>query len=261
MGGQNSTIDTLLNRDQVMSLLYWHGYLAKYTRSQGYNYVMGETNSCSVRLLPPLSYLCLTDWHLIQQGHGRDGVSNVFAAALWSIDYALYMATIDISRVFFHQGTTFAYSAWQPIDVNSTSLHHVMPLYYGNLFTATALAGGNKQVELLINETYFSAYGLYTQHLNGADLTQIIVVNTNAYDPSTGGGVRPYTSVQLPPEFEGARVKRLTAPSVYERTAITYAGQSVDNSGQIIGEEAIERVQAGQVSIGDSEALLITVSC
>lgn len=172
------------------------------------------------------------------------------------------MATINISRVFFHQGTIFAYSAWQPIDVNSTSLHHVMPLYYGNLFTAAAFAGGDKQVELLVNETYFVAYGLYTQSLNGtAKLTQFVVVNTNAYDPSITNGVRPYISVQLPSEFEGGQVKRLTAPSVYERTAITFGGQSVDNNGQITGAEDIERVQAGQVSIGNSEALLITVGC
>jgi hypothetical protein len=58
--------------------------------------VMGETGSVSC--------------------HGKAGISNTLGAALWSIDYVLHGAVLGMNGVYFHQGTAFAYSMWQPVE-------------------------------------------------------------------------------------------------------------------------------------------------
>jgi hypothetical protein len=193
------------------------------------------------------------------QCQGKVGVSDVFAAAIWSVDYVLYIATLEVSRIYFHQGTPYRYSAWQPIDINSTSLARPYPLYYGNLFTSTALAGGNKQVDILINSTYLTAYAIYEAGQR-AKLSSIAVVNLNMWNSTEPVAERPYTAVELPSwlDCSKARVKRLTAPGVEIATNITWAGQYVQNDGQIVGKEVIESVENGRVLVGASEAVLIS---
>ncbi|PMD16272.1 glycoside hydrolase family 79 protein [Hyaloscypha hepaticicola] len=53
--------------------------------------------------------------------HGKNGVSNTMGAALWELDYVLNGATIGMDGVFFHMGTPFYYSMWQPVEFNSTA--------------------------------------------------------------------------------------------------------------------------------------------
>lgn len=64
-----------------------------------------------------------------------------------------------------------------------------MSLYYGNLFTAEAVSGGDKQVISLINETHVAAYGIYTNPRGGRGrprLTHLAVLDKTPYD--AGGG-------------------------------------------------------------------------
>jgi hypothetical protein len=172
-------------------------------------------------------------------------------------------------------GTPYRYSPWQPVDIiNSTSYGtqytRAKSLYYGNLFTSTALAGGNKQVSILVNETSFTAYGIYDAGSGGggrfagqgSKLQSIVVVNLGMWN-STQEGSRPYTEVRLPIDrkaAECATVKRLTAPGVEVQTGITLAGQSVGTDGSIVGREVVERLgSGGTVLVGASEAVLITL--
>lgn len=53
--------------------------------------------------------------------HGKQGVSNTMGAALWELDYVLNGATIGMDGVFFHMGTPFFYSMWQPVEYNGTT--------------------------------------------------------------------------------------------------------------------------------------------
>ena len=69
-------------------------------KSQSIPFVMGETGSVSC--------------------HGKEGVSNSFGAALWSIDYMLHGAVLGMKSVYFHGGTPFYYSMWQPVVYNNT---------------------------------------------------------------------------------------------------------------------------------------------
>ena len=235
----------LLNHFHMTSLMYYHDFLSNYSVAQGIPYVIGETNSISCQ--------------------GEAGISDVFGAALWSIDYILYGATRKVSRMYFHQGTPYRYSAWQPIKINDTDAQP-KALYYGNLFTSTALAGGNKQVDILVNETSFTAYAIYdavntTDESigNASQLDSIVLVNLNMFNSTQPATERPYIAVTLPTVASNAEVRRLTAPGVEAKDGISWAGKNVTQDGYIVGQEVVEGVENGQVSIGAGEALLILV--
>lgn len=234
----------LLNRTQMMSLVYNHDYLGNATAGLGMKYVIGETNSIACQ--------------------GTPGVSDVFAEALWSVDYIMYLASLKVDRVHFHMGTPYRYSPWQPINyLNKTA--QVKPLYYGNLMTARAFAGGNKQVEVLVNETLFGAYAVYDAGKGegkcggGATPESVVVTNVAMWNSTQPEGQRPYTKVQLPVEFSHGKVRRLTSPGVDIAENITFAGQWVDDQGYIHGDEVLEDVQDGSVDVGAGEAVLISI--
>lgn len=227
----------LLNHFRMTSLMYYHQALGNQTKALGIDYVIGETNSISCQ--------------------GTANVSDVFGSALWSIDYILYNAGTNVSRVFFHMGSQYRYSAWQPITINGTA-PYVKPLYYGNLFAAKALAAGDKKVVNLLNTTSLEAYGIY----EGDELASVAVVNLQEFNASMPVGERVYTAFTLP-EVDGgwddAEVRRLTAPGVDSKTNITFAGQSVDSDGKIVGSLALEAVSEGAVLVGAGEAVLVTL--
>lgn len=181
-------------------------------------------------------------------------------------------------------GTAYRYSPWQPITVNGTT-PFAKPLYYGNLLTASALSGGNKQVQVLLNETSLTAYAVFDAGSNGSSsvsaqgiaarqptLTSLVALNLNIYN-STFTTPRPYTNFDftLPNSAGNAsngssniQVHRLTAPGVEIASNVTFAGQYVDNnSGKITGEKIVEEVEdlgngKIKVKVGYGEAVLIT---
>ncbi|KAF3762129.1 family 79 glycoside hydrolase [Cryphonectria parasitica EP155] len=226
----------LLNHTHVTSILYYHDYLGNATAGSGIPYVLGETNSISCQ--------------------GQPGISDVFAAALWSVDYVMYLASLKVERVYFHSGTSFFYSAWQPIEWNGTAAH-VNPLYYGNLFTSTVLAGGNKQVAVLANETSFTAYAVYDA--NSTALQSVVIANLDIFNSTMPAEDRSYITVQLPTEFEGGAVRRLTNPGVDTAENITFAGQWIGDDGSVLGSEVVEPLENSTVSVGAGEAVLVSV--
>ncbi|KAM3089162.1 hypothetical protein ACMFMG_000776 [Clarireedia jacksonii] len=202
---------------------------------------------------------------------GAPQISNVFAAALWSIDYVFYVSTLHSSRLYFHQGTNYRYSAWQPITTNA-SIAEARPLYYGNLFVATALAGGGKQVAVLVNETAFTAYGIYGAGVGGngtgsgigSKLSGIAIVNLEMWNSTQSVEERPYTAVRLPIGEVGlggnATVRRQTSPGVGIAGNITWVGRSVDSDGFLTGIESLEKAEdSNTVLVGAGEAILITL--
>lgn len=226
----------VLNHTHVTSIVYYHDYLGNATAASGIPYVLGETNSISCQ--------------------GDPNISNVFAEALWSVDYVMYLASLKVARVYFHGGTRFYYSAWQPVEWNGTAAC-VKPLYYGNLVTGKALAGGNKKVAVLANETTFTAYGVY--NATSTALESVLVANLAMWNSTQPATERPYISVQLPKEFEEGHVRRLTSPGVEIAANITFAGQWVDDEGYLCGPEVVEIMENGAVLVGAGEAVLVSI--
>ncbi|KAI0547090.1 hypothetical protein F4679DRAFT_375269 [Xylaria curta] len=231
--GVGPTIETaLFDRSNMLSRVWYHDYLGNVTSKSGIPYVLGETNSISCQ--------------------GAFNISDVMASAVWAVDYVLYLSTLKVERVHFHMGTRYRYSPWQPVYYNDTD-PHVNPLYYGNLFTAAVFARGDKQTEVLVNETHFGAYAVYG---SGA-LESIVAVNLNMWNSTFEPSARAYTALALPKSWTDAKVSRLTNPGVDIAKNITLAGQYVDAKGRIVGEKKYENVEGGQVLVGAGEAVLI----
>ncbi|KAF7538842.1 hypothetical protein G7054_g2573 [Neopestalotiopsis clavispora] len=208
------------------------GFIADYVESVDIPYYIGETNSFS--------------------GHGLSGVSDRYGAALWSINYVLYSATSQINRLFFHQGTGWKYSAWNPVQINSIPAG-VKGAYFSWLVTATALSGGGKQVELLHEEEFLVAYAIYAD----GDLESIIAINLAPF--SSGDEERGEVAIKLPSGFEDAQVTRLTAPFVDQNWGITWGGQGVDTEGVLNGTAVTETVEGLTVGLFAGEAVLISL--
>lgn len=169
------------------------------------------------------------------------------------------MSTLHVSRLYFHNGTLYRYSAWQPIAIGDVPAHP-KALYYGNLFTATAFAGGNKQVEILVNETSFTAYAVYDAGKGERakpKLTGLVLVNLNMWNSTMDKMIKPYMEMKLPMDLREGFVRRLTAPGADSSSNMTFAGRSVGSDGNYVGEEVVERLE-GSVFVGASEALLIS---
>ncbi|KAI1740385.1 hypothetical protein F4680DRAFT_117700 [Xylaria scruposa] len=231
--GVGPTIETtLFDRSNMLGRVWYHDYLGNVTSKSGIPYVLGETNSISCQ--------------------GAFNISDVMASAVWAVDYVLYLSTLKVQRVHFHMGTRYRYSPWQPVYYNDTN-PHVNPLYYGNLFNAAVFSGGDKQTEVLVNETHFGAYAVYGSGV----LESVVAVNLNIWNSTFEPTTRAYTALTLPRSWAGAKVSRLTNPGVDIAENITLAGQHVDVNGRIVGDKMYENVEGGQVLVGAGEAVLI----
>ncbi|EQB59266.1 hypothetical protein CGLO_00363 [Colletotrichum gloeosporioides Cg-14] len=198
-------------------------------------YVFGETNSVA--------------------GGGAANVSPTFGAALWVMDYAVRLATSNVSRVYFHHGT---------IGNNPYSFfgRYSMGNPYVGAYTATAFLAGAKHVAALDDgKSAFAGYATYDAA--GAPL-RVLLYNSNYY---SGSGTRAVESFVLSGlSATSVRSKRVTAASAearQDRGGNASIGGQYFNNGTCTtgGTEKFETaaVSGGKVtlSVGASEALLV----
>ncbi|ORX96066.1 hypothetical protein BCR34DRAFT_497973 [Clohesyomyces aquaticus] len=234
---------SIMNRTLLARLMAYHKSAAAISVANGMQYVLGETNSIACQ--------------------GLANVSDVFGAALWSIDYALYAASVNVSGIYWHMGTGYRYAAWQAIR-NGTTAPGPRPLYYGNLFTATALGGAGKQVVSIVNTTTLAGYAVYRGTGGKVELESVVLVNMQIYNATAGE--RSSVSFSLPPDIvsKGSHttltVRRLTAATTESKDGLSFAGRTVALDGQVVGEEVTEKVEVGKVDVKASEAVLISLS-
>ena len=105
----------------------------------------------------------------------RRGVSDIYAATPWMVDYVSHAAQSQISRLYMHQGSGWRYWTWNPVTLFDFDAG-VLSIYYWLIFTATELSGGGKQVKLLIEQNHLVAYVVYDEY----GLLSLDVVNLEA---------------------------------------------------------------------------------
>jgi hypothetical protein len=231
-----------MNRTAMFPLMAYHAHASAYSVSKGLPYVIGETNSIACQ--------------------GLAGVSDVFGAAVWSVDYALYAASLNVSALYWHMGTGYRYAAWQATQ-NGTTTPGPRPLYYGNWFVAAALGEGEAKVVPIVNTTSLAGYAVYANKRKSTVLRSIALVNQEVYNSSSSvAGERASVAFRLPEELCGDKkvyVQRLTAAGAEVREGITFGGRDVALDGKITGEVTKERVENGVVHVKASEAVLISL--
>ncbi len=80
---------------------------------------------------------------------GYDGVSNVFAAALWGVDYTAHAGGPRVGRLNFHRGGTGLYTPIATSTTGGTTTIAARPLYYAMLMFGTAL--GTRPVPVTVD--------------------------------------------------------------------------------------------------------------
>jgi hypothetical protein len=167
-------------------------------------------------------------------GHGAAGVSDVFASALWGIDFMLTTAQYGAVGVNFHGGgqnmdgnvctagvtsctRPFRYSPIVEVDSQVTA---AAPLFYGMLVVSQAGAGDMLPTAVSAGGLNFSAYTISLA--DGS--TNVVLVNKDATT-----GLNALVDVGAP--IAGATGAYLLAPALDATTGVTFSGASVSPVG------------------------------
>jgi hypothetical protein len=184
---------------------------------------------------------------------GEAGVSDVFASALWALDYNLLLAKDGVVNAEFMGGTTStgACDPYTPLCPTTGDLTP-RPVYYGLL--ATELVGTGRFVSVSNPDSAdIRAYAL--THGNG-----MTVVLDDVQDPASNGSTT--VTLNLGANFRTGRLTALTTSSadgLSAKTAITLGGQQVGAHGafgpthstpvSVHGHTATVTIPAGSAAI------------
>jgi hypothetical protein len=147
---------------------------------------------------------------------GKAGVSNVFASALWALNFMWQVAEGNGQGINFHGGNGGYYS---PVDDGSGTTT-AMPEYYAMLAFKYGGVGGAMLPATLNTTTYnCTAYACAN-----AGITYITLVNMDT-------GANLALTVQLSKKAAGIQISRLTAPYASALTGVIFAGASVAADG------------------------------
>lgn len=168
-------------------------------------------------------------------GGGRPGVSNAFAAALWTLDYMLLLAWAGAGGVNMETGVNQLgfVSPYSPLGDDSHGNYTAMPDYYGMLAFAQTSRGEKVSLSYDAGDHNLTAYAV------APDRSHVIVTLINK-DPSRSADV----NIQCRRHPSRADAIRLTAASMKSTTGVTLAGSAVDANGKWQPTKA-ERVPIG----------------
>jgi hypothetical protein len=183
---------------------------------------------------------------------GIDGVSNVYASALWVIDYGLSMAQDGLRGVNIHGGLGVCndpiwngkFQRYTPICASNTAyqlaqVYQVMPIYYG-IWMARQLGPGRFLPVTVSSDTNISAYAV-----QGDDgHTRIELVQKDA---TTAAPV--HVTLSVGGRDRTAKVLHMTGDAL-TGVATSVQGATVDPSGKLTpGKADTARVSKGTLTL------------
>ncbi len=147
---------------------------------------------------------------------GQSGVSDVFASALWAVDYMFTLANRGSTGVNFHGGGTGTYT---PIAVSGSTVT-ARPLYYALLMFRAAARGRLVPLDVAANGANVTAYSA----LDSDGTLRVMVIDKDLTQDAavaiTPGG-----------SYSAALAMSLTAPALTATTGIKVGGASVAAGG------------------------------
>ncbi|KAF9556949.1 hypothetical protein CPC08DRAFT_70930 [Agrocybe pediades] len=169
---------------------------------------------------------------------GGSNISDTFAMSLWVADVGLKAASLNYSAVFIHtREQNIAYNLFDPPSPER-SLEpdwRTGSPYYGALFLSEVTSdGGNVVIDLNLNNSNtnqlstIAGYAIYDDA--GATRGKLALFNFGSSEEE---------AFNLPPGLAHTiTVRMLLAPNIYERTEISWAGQTVRENGILMGDQA-----------------------
>jgi hypothetical protein len=205
--------------------------------------------------------------------HGVENVSDTFGAALWALDFALYAAAGNVSRVHMHQIAGSPLSAWQPVKARDKQ-REVLPTYYAHLATAAMVGKSTDQVRIVnlqppsyMNTDEEVAYAAYEHD----QLVRFMLINMKEHNSSTAERNSSRYWLKVEPECDKrATISRLLAPGMDSKNNVSFAGQSYSDSNSpkpaIDAPWNDESITAGQyptfyIDVPYSSAVMVSLDC
>jgi hypothetical protein len=208
-------------------------------RGSGKDVVMTEFNSVSCGGVPTISDTvrktktapCVTLTHACFK----------FGAAMWTIDYALQLASNNFSAAYIHtRESGISYNLFDPPAAGAVTGDWVTgPPYYALLVVAEALRSSSRNVVVDLdlassrtqNTSTVAGYSIY----DGGKPSRIVFFNFSGSQKAT---------FAMPGSPNGAiAVRYLTAPNVTAKAGITWNGMTVDGTGVLRGAENTVTIQ------------------
>ncbi|MDF5714092.1 MAG: glycosyl hydrolase family 79 C-terminal domain-containing protein [Rhizonema sp. NSF051] len=188
----------------------------------------------------------IAECNSVYQG-GKQGVSNVFASALWGVDFMFTLAQNGAAGINFHGGAAGIYT---PIAV-SQGEYSARPLYYGMLLFKLGSRGRLLPVTVSQNSVNLTVYAV----LSDNDHVLLTVINKDSSQDAT-------LAIDLGCQLTRGSVLRLTSPSLDSTSDITLGGSSVksDASWQSHTQEQAQISEnIASVEVPAASAALVTL--
>ena len=225
-----------------------------------HHYITGQANPAATLetlLAPNLRYraslarfqaaakLAGKPWRMCEtasfSGGGKAGVSDTFASALWVLDYLFELASFGCAGVNMQTGVNHLgrISYYTPVGDDLQGHYTAAPEYYGLL--AFAQAGKGETVAARCDAANLTAYAVRQSD----NRLCVVLINKDQSQDATATikGIGP----------NGARMMRLTAPSLTATNGIALGGASVDGAGNWSGKTESVRLANGlQVPAGSA---------
>ena len=187
---------------------------------------------------------------------GQPGVSDTFAAALWTLDYGLTAARDGVSGLNFHGGLgscsaggTIVASWYSPLCTLADGQLRPRPEYYA-LLLLRSLEGC-----AFLQTGYQTSRNVSVYALRAPDGTQRVVIDDMDLASADGGHTRARVEPGRAPEarapepvsvtlqadtsYRYASVTRLSAPSVHAKHGVSLGGASLRPDGSFAGAASV----------------------
>lgn len=275
--GQQYRISNLINTDVATQ----NGiYVAGWNQHDYYYYVNVSDYTLTLSLLLDMSTLVnqLNEWrgqagqakvtgkpyYLREFGSvgptGLQGITDVFANTLWTLNALLYCATIQVNSVQIHMTSNSYASPWQPIPFNGEQ-PHVRTTYYA--FAALAQVIGKSCTTRVAPVTLTNVPSDYKNNVNVyavyqfGNLRSLVMINTKASYSGSNGGTMNF-QLSLPSQSgQTLHLSTLTAQGVDSTSNTTWNGISYERSGD--GTPTIIDSSDHTVQISSSGSISIPV--
>lgn len=193
---------------------------------------------------------------------GMDGITNVFGASLWTLNFFFYVATLNISSVQMHMTDNSNASAWQPINYYGDE-PYVRPNYYAwaafdQTIGPTCQARVSGYIIQDAPERYQGHIGAYSVYQDD-ELASIVIINTAIVNASTADKPSLTVDLTLPTQFAGEwlYLSYLSNDGADSKFGTTWNGISYELSRN--GQPTVVADNVGKVKIGDNGTVQVSV--
>ncbi|KAK8040786.1 Beta-glucuronidase [Apiospora phragmitis] len=193
---------------------------------------------------------------------GMEGITNTFGAALWSLNFLLYAATLNITSVQFHMTDNSNASAWQPVERYGRQ-PFVRPLYYSYAaFDQVIGPTCNAQVYHVEPKNYPGGYEGYVKVYSvyqAGQLASVVAINSKPANVSVTDKPSLDIKVSLPKSLSGKQMHlaRLTSEGADATDKTVWNGISYEENNDGLPSQAHDDDEI--TSVGSDGTLTISV--